>query len=113
MDNTEQRIQELEKQVKQLTQIYYKNNFSDNQRFVKKIVFDNDVTFADGQNITFNATTGTKIGASTSKLAFYGDTPITQPASIGFPAGGTTIDAESRTAITAIILTLQNLGLIQ
>jgi len=38
------------------------------------------LTFADGYNIVFNATTGTKIAtATTQKLAFWNKTPIVQP----------------------------------
>jgi hypothetical protein len=40
------------------------------------------VTITDGYNLGVGTTTGTKIGVSTSsKLAFFGSTPITQPAS--------------------------------
>jgi hypothetical protein len=39
------------------------------------------VTLADAKNITFNTTTGTKIGtATTEKLSFWNATPIVQPA---------------------------------
>jgi hypothetical protein len=39
------------------------------------------VTITDGYNLGVGTTTGTKIGVSTSsKLAFFGSTPITQPA---------------------------------
>jgi hypothetical protein len=38
------------------------------------------ITISDGKNITFNTTTGTKIGATTSdKLAFWNTTPNVQP----------------------------------
>ena len=41
------------------------------------------VTITDGYNLGVGTTTGTKIGVSTSsKLAFFGSTPITQPANI-------------------------------
>ena len=41
------------------------------------------ITFGDGNNIVFNATTGTKIGtATTEKLAFYGVTPVVQPTAL-------------------------------
>lgn len=42
---------------------------------------------------------------------FYGTTPTTQPTAVADPAGGATVDAESRTAIGAIIDRLQALGL--
>lgn len=51
-------------------------------------------------------------GASTSLLGFYGATPVDQPDTIADPTGGTTIDAEARTAINTIIDRLQELGLI-
>lgn len=60
-----------------------------------------DLTFADGKNIIVNATTGTKIGTSSSqKLGFFGATPTGQSAAIsdlgtvlsnlGFRVAGTT-----------------------
>ena len=46
------------------------------------------ITISDGYNIGIGSTTGTKIGVSTaSKLAFYGSTPITQPANINVVSG--------------------------
>jgi len=46
------------------------------------------VTITDGYNLGVGTTTGTKIGVSTaSKLAFYGSTPITQPANINVVSG--------------------------
>jgi len=56
---------------------------------------------------------GLKIGgATTSLIGFYGVTPVDQPATVADPTGGSTIDAEARTAIQAIIDRLQELGLI-
>jgi hypothetical protein len=46
------------------------------------------VTITDGYNLGVGTTTGTKIGVSTaSKIAFYGSTPITQPANINVVSG--------------------------
>jgi hypothetical protein len=46
------------------------------------------VTITDGYNIGLGTTTGTKFGVSTSsKLAFYGSTPITQPANTNVVTG--------------------------
>jgi len=46
------------------------------------------VTITDGYNLGVGTTTGTKIGVSTSsKLAFFGSTPITQPANINVVSG--------------------------
>lgn len=56
---------------------------------------------------------GLRIGSAiTSLIGFYGVTPVDQPATVADPTGGGTIDAESRTAIQAIIDRLQELGLI-
>lgn len=45
-------------------------------------------------------------------LGFFGATPAAQPAAISDPSGGGVQDAESRTAIAAIIDALQTLGLV-
>lgn len=56
---------------------------------------------------------GLKIGSAiTSLIGFYGATPVDQPATVADPTGGSTIDAEARTAIGLIIDRLQELGLI-
>jgi len=42
-----------------------------------------DITLDDGVNIATGTATGTKIGtAPTEKLAFYGETPVVQPAAL-------------------------------
>lgn len=57
--------------------------------------------------------TGNNIGKTTStKIGFYGVTPVDQPVTISDPSGGSTVDAEARTAINALIDRLQELGLI-
>jgi len=72
-----------------------------------------NLTMGDSFNIPVGTTTGTKIGTATSqKLAFYGVTPVDQPATIADPTGGATVDAEARTAINSLIDRLQELGLI-
>lgn len=69
--------------------------------------------FVDGTNIVFQSTNGTKIGtATTQKLAFYNSTPIVQGAAVADAAGGTTIDAEARTALNALLARIRSLGLI-
>lgn len=71
------------------------------------------IQILDGRNIITGRTTGTKIGTATDQLlGFYGTTPVNQPATIADPTGGATQDAESRTAIIALIDRLQELGLI-
>lgn len=53
---------------------------------------------------------GLKVGASGSKLGFLGATPVVQQSKISDPTGGATIDAEARTAINAIIDSLEAFG---
>jgi len=78
-----------------------------------RYTFQRLVQILDGRNIQLGKTTGTKIGTETSqKLAFFGVTPVDQPATVSDPSGGGTQDAEARTAIIAVIDRLQELGLI-
>jgi hypothetical protein len=78
-----------------------------------RFVFEKHLQLLDGKNIQLATGTGTKIGtATTQKLAFYGVTPVDQPATVADPTGGATTDAEARTAIVAIIDRLQETGLI-
>lgn len=84
---------------------------SDSFRF-KNIYMGGDLDIKTG-NIIISTSTGTKIGTSTTQLiGFYGAAPVDRPATIADPTGGATIDAESRTAIIALIDRLQELGLI-
>jgi hypothetical protein len=53
---------------------------------------------------------GTNI--ATDKLAFFGSTPVDQPATVPHPSGGTTQDSVARVAIVYLIDRLQELGLI-
>lgn len=110
MDN-ETRIQKLEEQVKFLTDIIYKDNFSDNKRFEKKSIFVRDVEFKDGVHITIGTSSGTKFGSSSSKMSFFGAPVVAQQNSISAPSGGATVDSQARTAITSILGVLDNLGL--
>ena len=74
----------------------------------------------DGKNIQTGRTSGTIIGTDgyTSatdqgqKVGFFGKAPIVQPAHIASPAGGGTVDNESRAAINSILSNvLELLGL--
>ncbi len=73
-------------------------------------------TFADGANLVFGTSTGTEIGTgATQKLAFYGATPIVQPANtvdyvtmltnLGLRATGGTAAATFPGAVVATSLT--------
>lgn len=78
-----------------------------------RFVFRKNIQLENGVNIKLNALSGTKIGTQiTEKLAFYGQVPCDQPATIGDPSGGATVDSQARSAVNSIIDRLQELGLI-
>ncbi len=65
-----------------------------------------------GKDIVLS-TSGVQIGTATNqKLAFWGATPVTQPATVNPPSGGSVVDVEARQAISTIIDRLKTLGLI-
>jgi hypothetical protein len=80
------------------------------------------ITLGDAQNIAFNATTGTKIGAATTqKLSFWNATPIVQPttavasATVASPGGGTNLktdDTFDGYTIAQVVKALRNAGLL-
>lgn len=54
-----------------------------------RVVMNQRLVMDDGKNITFDTTTGTKIGTATNeKLAFYNATPIVQPTGVAVSAAG-------------------------
>jgi hypothetical protein len=68
-------------------------------------------SYADGVNITFGSTTGTKIGtATTQKLGFFGKTPIVQP-TVGAGTAGGTYTATEQAMLQAVFNAVRNLGL--
>lgn len=72
-----------------------------------------DITLGDGQNIIGQTTTGHQIGtAAAQKWAFHGATPVVQASHIADPSGGATVDSEARTAIDAILVALENKGIL-
>jgi hypothetical protein len=80
------------------------------------------ITLGDGQNIAFNTTTGTKIGAATTqKLSFWNATPIVQPttavasATVAHTGGGTNIktdDTFDGYTLAQVVKALRNAGLL-
>lgn len=117
MDNN--KITQLEESLVKLTQelqylrdYVYKNDFSDNKIFEKKLIMNKSVSLGEASDISIGTSTGTKIGtSSTQKIGFYGATPVVRQGSITAPSGGSTIDSQARSSINAIIATLQTLGL--
>jgi hypothetical protein len=77
-----------------------------------RFVFKKTLQMLDGRNMQLGKTTGTQIGTETTqKLGFFGHAPVAQQSHISAPSGGTTVDSQSRTALTSIILLLQTFGL--
>jgi hypothetical protein len=80
------------------------------------------ITLGDAQNIAFNTTTGTKIGAATTqKLSFWNATPIVQPttavasATVAHIGGGTNLktdDTFDGYTIAQVVKALRNAGLL-
>lgn len=88
----EQRIAQLEKELKELKEEYYSNNFTSLQNFRKDVVFSGRVGFFDGDPVKQQASVAT----------------------VGTPSGGY-VQAEAQAAVTAInalIARLQSYGLL-
>ena len=80
---------------------------------IDRYVFDKNIQILNARNVQLGRENGTKFGTATDQLlAFYGITPVDQPATVADPTGGATQDAEARTAVIEIIDRLQELGLI-
>lgn len=80
--------------------------------------FQKNIQILDGKNIQLGGTKGTQIGTSTSKIGFYGVTPIVQASSINAPnnAGVAYNQTDATTwvtAINAIRTALKNAGITQ
>ena len=79
---------------------------------IDRLVFQKNMQILDARNIQLGKTTGTKFGTeATQKLGFFGVDPVVQQSAISAPSGGSTVDAQARTAIGSIITELKNLGL--
>lgn len=93
--NTEERITVLENQLAELKNEYYRNNFPQQQVFVKDVLFKGNATFT-----SLNPTTSFGLGV----------TPAARQGNILNPSGGVTVDAEARNAIASILTVLDNFG---
>lgn len=90
---TEERIASLEQQLADLKAEFYKNNFPQQQVFIKDALFKGTSSFTSlNPTSTFGLTV----------------TPVARQSAISAPTGGATIDTEARTAINSIrtVLTL-------
>lgn len=102
----EERVAQLERELAHLKELYFKDNFTNEQTFRKKIIITEGLSLKDTTMET--GQTGLIIGESTERVAFFGVTPIPRQGAISSPTGGTTIDSEARSAIDSIrnVLTL-------
>lgn len=91
----EERITQLENELRELKAEYYKNNFPQQQVFVKDILFKGTSSFT-----SLNPTTSFGLGV----------TPAVRQSNITNPTGGATQDGEARTAINSIISVLDTFG---
>lgn len=80
----------------------------------REVVGHRTITMLDGANFALGTSTGTKIGTgSGEKLAFWGATPVTRPTGVSQATGGSTVDAEARAAVNALITRLETLGFLE
>lgn len=112
MVDQQNKIIELENRIKDLEAVIDKFVYQDKYYFYKKAVFPESFQLVSGATIQTDATNGGTFGRATDKIGFLGAAPkvkITAPAN---PTGGSTIDAEARTAITDINTALKSYGLL-
>ena len=103
-------IQLLQKRVTELENIIKRLMKSD------RLTLSKDLSFDDGRNIIISSTNGTKIGQSTSRIGFFGATPVAQQAAetLADNPGATYNQAEVTSiasAVNGVIQKQQNLGL--
>ena len=91
-EELEQQIKQLKQDLENLKSLFFKDNYSDLQIFIKKVQFNSDFK-------------------TVGKIGFYNTDPITQQSTFSAPSGGDPIDSEARTAIGDIKTILTNLGL--
>jgi hypothetical protein len=76
-----------------------------------KYTFQKNIQIFDNRHIQLGKTNGTKIGTeATQKIGFLSAAPVVRQAKINDPAGGATVDAQSRGAINEIINVLEAFG---
>lgn len=103
MDNLQlqNRIDILERELKDFKSIYFMDNFQDKQYIKKTQIFKKNISTG----------TGISFGETGEKVSFTGATPIIRQSVITKPTGGTTIDTQARTAINSLIDLIKNFGL--
>ena len=85
---------------------YYSENYPNRMELNRTLVLK------DIQNKTeFDNFSGIKLGHSTSKVGFFGVTPVGKSGAISSPTGGATVDSQARTAIDSIRTALTQIGI--
>lgn len=105
----EERVAQLEKELRELKELYLKDNFESRQIFRKRVEFLGGFNLSN-QTLSTGGSPGLTIGEASDKVAFFGEAPVGQQASISAPTGGTTTDAEARSAINSILSVLDAFG---
>ena len=99
-----------ETQVRQLIEEYL-------SLFIKtgKFVFDKDLQVLDGRNIQVGRSVGTSLGTEDTQKTGFHNCAVVRANHIDNPTGGTgdAIDQASRIAINAILVALENKGILK
>lgn len=104
---TAKTVQDLSSKFDSFLNIYYQTNFPTRMVINKNLDLRGVVTFSEGNNIILGTATGTKFGtASTQKIAFLGNTPISQQGAITKPTAPSAayVQAEATSMKTAVDL---------
>lgn len=109
------KVELLEKKVKELENIIAMLNQTDRYTFQKDIDLFTErvIRIGNGGAIKQGSTAGFQINTDTSgKIAWNGYTPIVRP-QMEAPSGGTTVDTEARAWIADVHNGLSNYGLFE
>ncbi len=94
-------------QLKQRVQVL--ENLLANLMFNGEYKFLRNVNF--GPNAKLSLTGDLSLGVSSSKVGFYGASPVARQAAVTSPSGGATVDSQARTAIDALRSRLTTIGI--
>lgn len=96
-EELQNKIEQLEKELKNLKDLFYKDSYSKLKVFKEDIILKGELRH-----------TGEKVG-------FFDETPVVQADAIAEPAGAgdAGVDTPARTAINLIIAALKNIGITQ
>lgn len=98
-----QEAEQLQQRVKALEALVANLTFNGEYRFLKNVNF--------GPKAKLSLTGDLSLGISSSKVGFYGATPVARQAAISPASGGTVIDIQARSVEGTIISRLQTIGI--